>query len=215
MSLRTTFNYIGRKVLYLWLKTDVIPNKIEQLDINHDLPVIYVLETRSWTNLLVLEEQCKRLGLEAPLANIAIPELHAWHSVYTIAPREPFKAWLQNQPKRSRMLRGIIETLKDYPEQEIQFIPVQIFWGRPVATQKHWLQVLFSDSWGLAGRTRTFFRVLFHGRNTFIQYSEIISYRSNLASNRTDDEIIDSLQRTLAQTITENSQCDTRSRYIP
>lgn len=147
MSLRTTFNYIGRKLLYLWLKTEVIPKKIEQLDINPDLPVIYVLETRSWTNLLVLEEQCKRLGLEAPLANIAIPELHTWHSVYTIAPREPFKAWLQNQPKRSRMLRGIIETLNDYPEQEIQFIPVQIFWGRPVATQKHWLQVLFSDSW--------------------------------------------------------------------
>ncbi|WP_299876796.1 glycerol-3-phosphate 1-O-acyltransferase PlsB [uncultured Cocleimonas sp.] len=198
MSLRTTFNYIGRKVLYLWLKTEVIPNKIEQLDINPDLPVIYVLETRSWTNLLVLEEQCKRLGLEAPLAKIAIPELHAWHSVYTIAPREPFKAWLQNQPKRSRMLRGIIETLNDYPEQEIQFIPVQIFWGRPVATQKHWLQVLFSDSWGLAGRTRTFFRVLFHGRNTFIQYSEIISYRSNPASIRSDDEVIDSLQDTLA-----------------
>lgn len=198
MSLRTTFNYIGRKVLYLWLKTEVIPNKIEQLDINPDLPVIYVLETRSWTNLLVLEEQCKRLGLEAPLAKIAIPELHAWHSVYTIAPREPFKAWLQNQPKRSRMLRGIIETLNDYPEQEIQFIPVQIFWGRPVATQKHWLQVLFSDSWGLAGRTRTFFRVLFHGRNTFIQYSEIISYRSNPSSTRSDDEVIDSLQDTLA-----------------
>ncbi|KAG1652829.1 Glycerol-3-phosphate acyltransferase [Nymphon striatum] len=76
------------------------------------------------------------------------------------------------------MLRGIIETLHDYPDQEIQFIPVQIFWGRPVATQKHWLQVLFSDSWGLASRTRTFFRVLFHGRNTFIQYSEIISYQS-------------------------------------
>ncbi|GAA0417419.1 glycerol-3-phosphate 1-O-acyltransferase PlsB [Cocleimonas flava] len=198
MSLRTTFNYIGRKVLYLWLKTEVIPNKIEQLDINPDLPVIYVLETRSWTNLLVLEEQCHQLGLEAPLANIAIPELHEWHSVYTIAPREPFKAWLQNQPKRSRMLRGIIETLNDYPEQEIQFIPVQIFWGRPVATQKHWLQVLFSDSWEFAGRTRTFFRVLFHGRNTFIQYSEIISYRSNPSKKRNDDEIIDSLQHTLA-----------------
>ncbi len=197
MSLRTTINYISRKILYLWIKTEVIPNKIEQLHINPDLPVIYVLETRSWTNILVLEEECKRLGLKAPLANIDIPELHQWRSVYTIAPREPFKAWLQNQPKRSRMLRGIIETLNDYPEQEIQFIPVQIFWGRPVATQKHWLQVLFSDSWGLAGRTRTFFRVLFHGRNTFIKYSETINYRSNQESSRSDDDVIDSLQSAL------------------
>jgi glycerol-3-phosphate O-acyltransferase len=203
MSLRTTFNYISRKILYLWVKTEVIPSTIEQIDINPDLPVIYVLETRSWTNLLVLEEQCNRLGLINPLKRIAIPELSAWHSVYTIAPRQPFKAWLQKQPKRSRMLRGIVEILHDYPEQEIQFIPVQIFWGRPVAMHKHWLQVLFSDSWALAGRTRTFFRVLFQGRNTFIQFSEIINYRGNTFGTKTDDQIIDALQLTLSNRLSK------------
>ena len=199
MSLRNTVNYLSRKFLYLWLKTDVIPDDIQQLDINPEVPVIYVLETRSWSNLLVLEEQCKLLGLPAPLNRIAIPELASWHSVYTIAPREPFKAWLQKQPKRSRMLRGIVQNMHDLPEQEIQFIPVQIFWGRPVSTHKHWLQVLFADSWALAGRTRTFFRVLLHGRNTFIQFSEIINYRDSPTKTQTDDEIIDSLQKTLSE----------------
>ena len=199
MSLRHTINCISRKLLYLWLKTDVIPNDIQQLDINPDIPVIYVLETRSWTNLLVLEEQCKQLGLPAPLNRIAVPELASWHSVYTIAPRQAFKAWLQKQPKRSRMLRGIVESMRDLPEQEVQFIPVQIFWGRPVATQKHWLHVLFADSWALVGRVRTFFRVLLHGRNTFIQFSEIINYRNGAVNPKSDDEIIDTLQKTLSQ----------------
>lgn len=198
MSLRKPINYFFRKVLYLWVKTEIIPTTIKQLDINPELPVIYVLETRSWSNLLILEEQCKHLGLPDPLNRISAPELQAWHSVYTIAPRQPFKAWLQKEPKRSRMLRGIIEILRDYPEQEIQFIPVSVFWGRPVATQKHWLQVLFADSWALAGRTRTFFRILFHGRNTLIQYSEIISYRVNNISADNDDKIIDTLQLTLS-----------------
>jgi len=198
MSIRTSLNYLGRKILYLWVKTEAIPANVKQLDINLELPVIYVLETRSWSNLLVLEEQCVQQGLPEPIQRITAPELDAWHSVYTIAPRQPFKSWLENQPKRSRMLRGIIEILREHPEQEIQFVPVQIFWGRPVATQKHWLQVLFADSWALAGRTRTFFRILFHGRSTLIEYSEIISYRNNPASARTDDEIIDSLQQTLS-----------------
>ena len=199
MSLRSRLNKISRKILYLWVKTEVIPADIKTLDIKPEIPVIYVLETRSWSNLLVLEEKCIELGLPEPLNKINANELDAWHSVYTIAPRQPFKAWLENQPKRSRMLRGIIEILRDNPEQEIQFIPVQIFWGRPVATQKHWLQVLFADSWALAGRTRTFFRILFHGRNTHIEYSEIITYRDESSASRTDDEIIDSLQKALSQ----------------
>jgi len=199
MNLRSRINQISRKILYLWVKTEVIPTDIQKLDIKPNHPVIYVLETRSWSNLLVLEEKCVQLGLPEPLEKISASELDAWHSVYTIAPRQPFKAWLQKQPKRSRMLRGIVEILRDNPDQEIQFIPVQIFWGRPVATQKHWLQVLFADSWALAGRTRTFFRILFHGRNTHIEFSEIITFRANPANDKTDDEIIDSLQQTLSQ----------------
>ena len=199
MSFRKLFNRFSREILYLWVKTEVIPADIRQLEVNPDLPLIYVLETRSWANLLVLEEQCKRLGLPDPLKRIAAPELNAWHSVYTIAPRQPFKAWLQKQPKRSRMLRGIVEILRDYPEQEIQFVPVSIFWGRPVATQKHWLQVLFADSWGLVGRSRTFLRILLHGRNSFVQYSEVINYRGSATSNDNDDDIIDRLQLTLSK----------------
>ena len=192
------FNYLGRKILYLWVKTETIPSDIEKLGIDPELPVIYVLETRSWTNLLVLEQQCEQLGLPAPMAAIDMPELSQWRSVYTIAPRQPFKAWLEQQPKRSRMLRGIVENLRDVPDQEIQLLPVQIFWGRPVAKQKHWIQLLFADSWGLAGRTRTFFRTIFQGRSNYIQYSDLISFRANDYREQRDDEIIDSLQETLA-----------------
>ena len=190
-------NYLGRKILYLWVKTKKIPIDVKKLGINPELPVIYVLEARSWTNLLVLEQQCEALGLPAPMAAIDLPELNQWRSVYTIAPRQPFKAWLEQQPKRSRMLRGIIENLRDAPDQEIQLLPVQIFWGRPVAKQKHWLPLLFAESWGLAGRTRTFFKILFQGRSNSIQYSDLIIYRANDYLGQRDDEIIDGLQQTL------------------
>jgi glycerol-3-phosphate O-acyltransferase len=203
MSIRHSVNFVFRKLLYLWVRTEVLPANIESIDINPDLPVIYVLETRAWSNLLVLEDECDRLHLPSPLSRIASPELIAWHSVYTVAPRQPFKAWLQKQPKRSRMLRGIVEILRDHPEQEIQFIPVSIFWGRPVATQKHWLNVLFADSWGLAGRTRRFFTILFNGRNTLVNFSEIISYRGSISEHHSDDEIIDNLQATLSKRLIE------------
>jgi glycerol-3-phosphate O-acyltransferase len=198
MSRIHPLNYIGRKLLYLWVKVDVVPTSIEQLKLDPDKPVIYVLESRAWSSLLVLETECEKLGLTSPLQRLPAPELHNWHSVYTIAPRQPFKAWLQNQPKRSRMIRGILETLLENPDLDIQFVPVSIFWGRPVAKQKHAFTVLFAHSWEIAGRIRLFFRILIHGRDTLVQFSEVIGFRSLLVDRLDNDENIDNIQRVLS-----------------
>ena len=191
-------NYIGRKLLYLWAKVEVVPTSAEQLKLDPDRPVIYVLEHRSWSTLLILEHECARLGLVSPLSRLPTPELRFWHSVYTIAPRQPFKAWLQNQPKRSRMIRGIVETLRDHPGLDIQFVPVSVFFGRPVAKQKSAIRVLFAHSWEIAGRIRQFFRILIHGRDTLVQYSEVISMRGLLDGRLDNDENIDNVQQRLA-----------------
>jgi glycerol-3-phosphate O-acyltransferase len=204
MSVRLAINYFARKLLYLMVKAETLPSNISQLHINPDHPVIYVLEARSWSNLLVLQTECERLGLPSPLSRISAPHLKSWHSVYTIAPRQPFKSWVLKQPKRSRMLRGIVEIQRDHPDEDIQFIPVSIFWGRPVAKQKHWLTVLFADSWGIASRTRKLFTILFHGRDTLVNFSEVINYRSSsFDKNIDDDEIIDRLQLGLSNRLTE------------
>ncbi len=194
MIFRKPANYIARKLLYLAVKSEVVPTNIVSINIIPEVPVIYVLEARDWSNLLVLEAECDRLGLPAPINRISESNLNAWHSVYSVAPRQPFKAWLQKKPKRSRMLRGIIEVLRENPEQEVQFVPVSIFWGRPIAVQKHWIQVLFADTWGIAGRTRRFFTILIHGRSTLVSFSETISYRGSDFLKHSDDELIDRLQ---------------------
>jgi len=194
MNIKSPFNYIARKFLYLLVKTDIYPSSLDQLDIDPELPVVYVLDARAWSSLLVLETECQRLKLPSPLNRINAPLLSSWHSVYTIAPRQPFKAWLKKLPKRSRMLRGIIEVLRENPEQKIQFIPVSIIWGRSVAKKKHWLSVLFSDSWNLAGRTRKLLTILFNGRSTQVHFSEVMRFAYDDIQKKSDDELIDSIQ---------------------
>jgi glycerol-3-phosphate O-acyltransferase len=198
MSRIHPLNYIGRKLLYLWAKVEVVPSSTEQIKLDPDKAVVYVLESRAWSSLLVLEHECARLKLVSPLARLPTRELRNWHSVYTIAPRQPFKAWLQNQPKRSRMIRGILETLLENPDLDIQFVPVSIFWGRPVAKQQHALTVLFAHSWEIAGRIRQFFRILIHGRETLVQFSEAISFRSLLIDRLDNDENVDTIQNALS-----------------
>jgi glycerol-3-phosphate O-acyltransferase len=96
------------------------------------------------------------------------------------------------------MIRGILETLLENPDLDIQFVPVSIFWGRPVAKQKHAVTVLFAHSWEIAGRIRQFFRILIHGRDTLVQFSEDISFRSLLVDRLDNDENIDNIQRVLS-----------------
>jgi glycerol-3-phosphate O-acyltransferase len=175
-----------------------VPTSAEQLKLDPDKPVVYVLEYRAWSSLLALEHECARLGLVSPLTRLPASELRHWHSVYTTAPRQPIQAWLHNQPKRSRMIRGIVETLRDHPGLDVQFVPVSIFWGRPVAKQKSALTVLFAHSWEIAGRIRQFFRILVHGRDTLVQFSEVISLRSLIDEQLENDDNIDRIQQALA-----------------
>ena len=100
------------------------------------------------------------------------------------------------------MLSGIYEALKENPELDVHFIPVVVFWGRPVLKQKHWLHVLFSDTWGLAGRTRRFFTILFNGKNTLLQFSSPISFR-DVIDDPSPGHTVDKLQTLLSGRLNE------------
>ncbi len=200
MNLTSPLNFLAQKLLYLWIKTDVAqaPDTLK----NDRANVIYVLSSRAWSDLLVLEQECKNLHTTTPLSRIGHPRLKKWHSVYTVAQAQPLKAWLQQEPKHSPMLSSICQVLKENPELDVHFVPVVIFWGRPVLKQKHWLRVLFSETWGLAGRTRRFFTILFNGKNTLLHFSPAISLRELLDDPATQNPV-DTLQKRLSERLTE------------
>jgi len=202
MNISSPFTYFAQKILYLWIKTDVIHTSVSQSS-NNQIKTIYVLESRAWSDLLVLEHECKALHLKRPLSRIKHQQLKNRHSVYTVAPAQPLKAWLQQETKHSRMLSDIHQALVENPELDIHFIPVVIFWGRPVHKQKHWLHVLFSQTWGLAGRTRRFFTILFNGKSTLLQFSPAISFRELMINKADEEDSVDKLQIILSKRLVE------------
>jgi glycerol-3-phosphate O-acyltransferase len=119
-----------------------------------------------------------------------------------VAQAKPLKAWLQQETKRSNMLKGIQQAISDNPDLDVRFIPVVVFWGRPVKKHKHWLRVLFSETWGLAGRTRRFLTILFNGKHTLVQFSPALSFRDLIQQASTVDAI-DHTQNRLTQRLVE------------
>jgi glycerol-3-phosphate O-acyltransferase len=201
MKLPAPINYIAQKILYLWIRTDVIQANGQQSEDDHTV-VIYVLQSRAWSDLLVVDRECKSLKIVRPLKRINNKPLSTWHHVYTVAQARPLKAWLQQKTKHSSMLSGIYQALIENPELDVHFVPVVVFWGRPVLKQKHWLHVLFSDTWGLAGRTRRLFTILFNGKNTLLQFSSTISFR-DVINDSYPDHAVDKLQKLLSARLNE------------
>ena len=203
MKLFSPLNFIAQKLLYLWIKTDVIQLQNNQEDAPGSTVMIYVLQSRAWSDLLVVEHECKSLKLTRPLSRIKHKPLDKWHHVYTVAQAQPLKAWFQQKTKHSSMLNGIYQVLRENPELNVMFIPVIVFWGRPVMKQKHWLRILFSDTWGFAGRTRRFFTILFNGKNTLVEFSSAISYRDLMDNCNNQSECVTRLQTLLTGRLTK------------
>ena len=59
-----------RRLLYLVTRTQVFPESPEALGLRSDRAVCYVLHEHHLANLLVLDHECRRLGLPAALRPI-------------------------------------------------------------------------------------------------------------------------------------------------
>lgn len=73
MSTLSFFDFTGwtldilRRILYLGTRTRVFPESAEELGLRRDLPLCYVLHEHHLSNLLVLDEECRQLGLPAAM----------------------------------------------------------------------------------------------------------------------------------------------------
>ena len=193
------FNQFLRWILFLWVKVEV-PEDNPGSAIEPAKPVLYVLADRGLSDLLVLSKVTARYKLPDPLAKIPIETGRKYHSVYSIASRSPLTDWLKNRPKQSVMLNELMQAFAEDEGLDLQVVPVSVFWGRPVARQKHWFQVIFADTWVLAGRTRKLLTILFHGRNTRLIFSPPVDFRSSITNNANgEQELQDYLTNTLHQ----------------
>jgi glycerol-3-phosphate O-acyltransferase len=191
--LKRQFNRFLRWILFLWVKVEVFPDDNPRAVLDPERPILYVLADRGLSDLLVLTEITRRYNLPDPRKPIALDGLARHHSVYSVAARSPLIDWIKRRRKHSVMLTDFIDAFSEDEALDLQIVPVSVFWGRPLTRHKNWLQVLFSDTWSLAGRTRKFFTLLIHGRNTRLIFSQALDFRSILAETGNQEQDLQEL----------------------
>lgn len=184
-------NCFLQKLLFTWVKTTSFPKQPDIKKKVANTHTVYVLADRGLSDLLVLQQTAKKLHLADPQHQHTPKSLN--RSVYSITSNNPIINWLIKRKNTPSMMQELLSKVLHDENFNVRIIPVSVFWGRPLAKQKHWLMVLFTDTWAIAGKLRRFFTIILHGKRCEIFFSEAINLRDLAEKNQFSEEKINHL----------------------
>ncbi|WP_330926578.1 glycerol-3-phosphate 1-O-acyltransferase PlsB [Candidatus Sororendozoicomonas aggregata] len=164
-----------RKILSSWVKTTVRNNSADSLKIDASKPTCYVFRHRSLSDLLILENECIKAGLPRPHSVISHNN-EGEYAFFYLGQQEGF-IFQRERPGVSRTLEKLLERVEKNDIDDVQIIPVSVFWGRTPDKEQSALKLLFDWNFSLGGRFRKFLATLLHGRNTLVHFSPALSLR--------------------------------------
>jgi len=173
-----------RRLIYLWVRSRVLGADREQLGLDPEKPVCYVLQYSSLSSRLVLEEELKRAGL--PRAERPLPLGEGLkHSLFFLYQRRGGLRRLRQTPVPTERFEALV-TQGCRTGKDVQIVPVSLFWGRSPDKEKSLLKIMLSDSWSVTGPLQKFFTILMHGRNLFVQFNRPLSLQEAVSEARSE-----------------------------
>ena len=182
------------KLLSLRIKAKIIPTDLAKLGIDITKPIIYVIDTDSLISRVLLKTECQ----DKQLSYKNLPD--HWPNLTTVLANKQLKGFWNRQANYLQFqenLKNILCFLKDHPKEQLQLIPVSVFFGMAPHKDSGIFKNLFSEQWSIGGRLRKFFSILFHGKNTLLRFSQPILLNQELNSSQTVDDLVKKVSRVL------------------
>ena len=188
---------ILRRLLYLVTRTQVFPETLETLGLRADRPICYVLHEHHLANLLVLDHECRRLGLPAALRPMRDDSFSAPRSYFFLS--RNLRGNIVPNPRidHAAMLKALVRTAFANPRFDVQLVPVTLLWGREPGKQDSVLKALFAETWQQVSTLRHLFAILIHGRHTVVRFNAPISLREVIGESRDESRALRKIGRIL------------------
>ncbi|RMF15521.1 MAG: glycerol-3-phosphate 1-O-acyltransferase, partial [Gammaproteobacteria bacterium] len=178
-----------RKILFVWVRTRMIPEDNADLSLRKDRPTVYVLQDDSLSARLVLEQSVRERGLESAWTPVM-------HHDRCIMPRRYFYLFrrMGNWITRRRTpvipddLKHMIKVARMEPDFDCDIVPVSVFWGQAPEKERSLFKLLLSDTWAVTGPIKKFFIILIHGRNTLVRFSQPVSLQSMIEECKSPEQ---------------------------
>jgi glycerol-3-phosphate O-acyltransferase len=162
-------------------------------------PVCYVLEDYGLSNVLILEQACREVGLPTPLHAVPGDPLGRKRAYVALSRRQEGVPSIRQRKSstHSKSLARLLEAHRTDGRLDVQLVPVSIFVGRSPEKQNGWFSVLFSENWTLVGRFRRILSISLNGRDTLVRFSKPVSVREVVDEGLEVERSVRRLSRTL------------------
>ncbi len=177
--------------LSVMVKGTAIPtNPIEDLTVDINKPIVYVLPFRSNVDLLTLQTHARKAGLPDPLTPLVVNGKTLKRYVF-IASRPTLLQDDHHVPGESiNTFSELLSLHKHDSELDVQMIPASVLWGRKPGKEgqeKPYLQALNGLQKAMA--------VILSGRDCLVRFSPVVSLRYMADAHGTDSSIAHKLAR--------------------
>ena len=186
-----------RRLLYLVTRTQVFPESPEALGLRSDRAVCYVLHEHHLANLLVLDHECRRLGLPAALRPIRDDAFSAPRSYFYLSRNLRGNIVANPRIHHAPMLKALVKAAFADPRLDVQLVPVTLLWGREPGKQDSVLKALFAETWQQVSTLRHLFAILIHGRHTVVRFNNPISLREVIGESEDEARALRKIERIL------------------
>lgn len=171
---------IVRYFLFLLVKSKAQPTNLANLNIDPEKPVCFVLKDKSLSDFLVMDQECKNLGLPRPMDGLNVAGYQENNAAFYLSEQKGWRTTTQNPEK----LHQLVDQVHKQENVDVQLVPVSILWGRHPEKENSIFKALFSESWTVPSFLSKFFIILIQGRQTLVHFNEPLSIQSVLLEDQ-------------------------------
>ena len=185
--IKNSFFRLHQRLIHTLVNTKIIGPTAQDLGLDSSKPIVYAMQYQSYGQELVVDKVVTSAGLPSTLdAHIGEQKkvINPFFSSYKRA-GAPFRK--RGIPLVSKRLTRWIDLIREQDEQDIQIVPVVVFWGRSPDKERSFLKIWMQSSGTLGGRLSTMSAILFNGRDTAISFTTTIFLRY-LINEGTDND---------------------------
>lgn len=179
---------LNQRFIHTLITTTNVGPSVKDLNLDSSKPIVYAMQYQSFSQELVIDKVITESGFSSTVETQIADQgkrINPFFSSYKRA-GAPFRK--RGIPLVSKRLTRWIDLIRDQPEQDIQIVPVAVFWGRSPDKERSFLKIWSQSSGTLGGRLSTLFAVILNGRETAIRFSTPISLRQLIDEGK-DTEI--------------------------
>ena len=172
-----------RTILHWWVSAKTLPQPFDDLDLDLDKPICYVIDSYALSSLLILDRACEELKLPRPLLPLQAGTLNEPRSYLALRRKKGLIVRRTEARSHSESLKRLVEETCDGEIEDVHLVPVTVLIGRAPDKETGLAKIFFTESWDIGGRFWRFLNSLINGRHTMVQFSNPISMQEIAAED--------------------------------